>query len=114
MTVRDKNELEGRGAKIISLSEAIILQAIEDLWSKEERDGCFNFFRGEEFSICAMMAGMNFQDQVRVLNMVWNIPIQNSETEVRTSDRLEEKIQVQAIRDSTLKVQHLQRGHNKK
>ncbi len=91
ITVKDKHEAEGRCARIRRLSEAIILQAIEDLWIKEERERCFNFFTGEEFSICARTAGMNFHDQLRVLNLVWNIPIQNSEIEVGTTDTLEKK-----------------------
>ncbi len=52
------------------LAEGIMLQSIEDLWSDEEREDCISFFKGEEFSLCAGMAGMNLYDQVRLLNMV--------------------------------------------
>ena len=89
ITVKDKPMREDRGVKTRRLSEAIILQAIEDLWIKEERERCVTFFTGEEFNICAGMAGINFYDKVKVLNLAWNIFRQNSETEVRISDTLE-------------------------
>ena len=53
-----------------SLMEGIILQSIEDLWMGGEIDACIQFFRGEGFSTCANLAGMNLHDQVKVLNLV--------------------------------------------
>ena len=52
-----------------SLMEGIILQCIADLWMGGEIDACIQFFRGEGFSICANLAGMNLHDQVKVLNL---------------------------------------------
>jgi hypothetical protein len=56
-----------------TLAEAIILQSIEDLWCENERSKCISFFTGEGFHICAKMAGMDFDEQVKVLNLVKNI-----------------------------------------
>lgn|GEM_PF-1315168 len=83
ITIKDTHKREKCGAGIKSLSEAIILQAIEDLWIKKEKESCINFFTGEEFNICAGMAGMNFHDKVKVLDLCRNIFRQNSETKVR-------------------------------
>ncbi len=91
ITVKDKHEREEHGAKIRRLADAIILQAIEDLWVGKEREKCINFFTGEEFNICAGMAGMNFHDKVKVLNLVWNIFRQNAETERRIPDTFKKK-----------------------
>ena len=88
---KDKHKREDSGAIIKSLSEAIILQAIEDSWIEEERERCITFFTGEEFNICAGMAGMNYHDKLKVLNLFLDILRQNSETEVRISDTLKKK-----------------------
>ncbi len=56
-----------------SLAEAIILQSIEDLWIENEKSRCIDFFTGEGFHTCAKMAGMDFDEQVKVLNLVKNI-----------------------------------------
>jgi len=96
LIVKDKHKRAECGARIRRLSEAIILQAIEDLWIKKERGRCIKFFTGEEFKICAGIAGMNLHDKVKVLNLCWNILRQNSDREVRRSDTL----QAQAIPDA--------------
>lgn len=55
------------------LAEGIILQAIEDLWSENQRGECIAFFTGKEFSVCAELAGMNLPDQLKVLNLVKSV-----------------------------------------
>lgn len=55
------------------LAEGIIIQSIEDLWNENLRDECIAFFKGKEFSICAEVAGMNVDDQVKVLNFVKDV-----------------------------------------
>ena len=52
------------------LAEGIIMQSIEDLWNENLRDECVAFFKGKEFRICAELAGMGLDDQVKVLNLV--------------------------------------------
>lgn len=52
------------------LAEGIILQSIEDLWSDNHRDECIAFFAGNEFNLCAEIAGMNLSEQFKVLNLV--------------------------------------------
>lgn len=52
------------------LAEAVILQSMEDLWDKKERDDAIRFFNSEGFSTFAGIAGMNFFEQLRVYNMV--------------------------------------------
>ncbi|MGD0283888.1 MAG: hypothetical protein ABSB95_16190 [Dissulfurispiraceae bacterium] len=101
ITVKVKREREEHGGKIRKLADAIMLQAIEDLWIPKEREKCINFFTGEEFNICAGMSGMNFHDKVKVLNLVGNIFRQNAETEVRIPDTLEKK-KSQSMPDAAL------------
>ncbi len=55
------------------LAEGIILQSIEDLWNESYRGECIAFFTGREFGICAEMAGMDLQDQLKVLNLVKSV-----------------------------------------
>lgn len=53
-----------------SLAEAIIMQSITDLWKEDERENCLKFFKGEDFSICAEMAGMGLSDQIELMTLV--------------------------------------------
>jgi len=61
---------QSAGKCLRALSEAVILQAIEDLWNIKCREECTTFFNGEGFIICAEMAGISSLDQTRILNMV--------------------------------------------
>ncbi len=53
-----------------SLAEAIILQSIEDLWSKTQQNESVKFFTGEGFRHCADMAGMGVVDRLRLIRML--------------------------------------------
>ena len=53
-----------------SLAESLILQSMEDLSDTEHRAGSLEFFSGEGFRICAQMANMKSEDQVKLLEMV--------------------------------------------
>ena len=53
-----------------SLAEAIIMQSITDLWTEDERENCLKFFKGEDFSVCAEMAGMKLPDQIKLMTLV--------------------------------------------
>jgi len=55
--------------KVAHLAEAIILQSIDDLWDEEKRQGCIDFFTGEDFRTCAAIAGINTSDQIKILKM---------------------------------------------
>ena len=101
---KDKHKREERGATIRSLSEAIILQAIEHSWIEEERERCITFFTGEEFNICAGMAGMNYHDKLKVLNLFLDILRQNSATKVKISDTLGNKIRKEAVNDYSVNI----------
>ncbi len=52
------------------LAEGIIVQSMEDLWNENHREDCVAFFRGEDFRLCAELAGMSLDDQVKLLDMV--------------------------------------------
>jgi hypothetical protein len=56
-----------------SLAESIILQSMEDLSDASHRAESLAFFCGEGFRICAQMAGMNAEAQVKILELVRNI-----------------------------------------
>ncbi len=61
-----KKDLSG----IRSLAEAVILQAMEDLWSKTHRQKSIEFFQGEGFKRYADLAGMAVADRAKLLKMV--------------------------------------------
>lgn len=63
------------------LSEAIILQALEDLWVNKHRESSIDFFTGRDFHVCADTAGLNFHDKIKLLDIVCSILKQNSEIE---------------------------------
>jgi|GEM_PF-6349752 len=56
-----------------ALAEGIILQSLEDLWDKQLRANSIDFFKGEEFHICADLAGMDFDGRLKLLTMVRNV-----------------------------------------
>ncbi len=53
-----------------TLAEAVILQSIEDLWSKTKRKRSIEFFTGEGFGLCADLAGMKVVDRLRLFRML--------------------------------------------
>lgn len=56
--------------RVRGLAEAIILQAIEDLWNPVYRKESLLFFRGEGFYECAKSAGITLKDQLRILQLL--------------------------------------------
>ena len=52
------------------LAESIILQSLEDLWSKNYRKDSENFFTGDTFCLCADIAELNDLDQIKMRHMV--------------------------------------------
>jgi adenine deaminase len=52
------------------LAESIILQSLEDLWSRNHRKDSENFFTGDTFCLCADIAEMNDLDQIKMRHMV--------------------------------------------
>jgi len=67
--ISDANIRKEKYRGVESLMEGIILQCIADLWIGGEIDACIHFFRGEGFAICAKIAGINSNDQVKMLNL---------------------------------------------
>jgi hypothetical protein len=56
--------------RLAALAEAIILQSLEDLWSKTQKNRCLAFFTGEGFHVCAEIAGMKVMDRIRFLGLL--------------------------------------------
>ena len=52
------------------IAEAIILQAIEDLWSAVHRKESIEFFTGEGFAICSSMAGMGLYEKLKLIQTI--------------------------------------------
>jgi hypothetical protein len=52
------------------LAEAVILQAIEDLWDQDDRAESIKFFAGEDFRTCASIAGIDIVEQIKILKML--------------------------------------------
>ncbi len=57
-------------SSVRTLAEAIIMQAIDDLWNPVYSQGSLDFFRGEEFYICADIAGISNLNRLRLLNFL--------------------------------------------
>ncbi len=57
-------------SEIKNLAEAVILQAMEDLWSKTHRQKSLEFFKGDGFKRYADLAGMPANDRTKLLKMV--------------------------------------------
>ena len=52
------------------IAEAIILQAIEDLWNAVHRKKSIEFFTGEGFAICAGIAGMGLYEKLKLIQAI--------------------------------------------
>jgi len=52
------------------IAEAIILQAIEDLWNAVHRKESIEFFTGEGFAICARIAGMGLKEKLKLIQAI--------------------------------------------
>lgn len=73
-------------AGIVSLAEAVILQAVSDLWDENKKEESIEFFKGEGFLKYADLSGMSMSDRRRLLSML-NEPLKRegaqSEDKVR-------------------------------
>ncbi len=56
--------------RLAALAEAVILQTLEDLWSKTHKEKSLAFFTTEGFHICADIAGMKIADRLRLLRLL--------------------------------------------
>jgi hypothetical protein len=56
--------------RLAALAEAVILQTLEDLWSKAHKKRSLAFFTTEGFHICADIAGMKIADRLRLLRLL--------------------------------------------
>ena len=63
------NELHAR-KQAGKIAEAIILQAIEDLWNTVRRKESIEFFAGEGFAICARIAGMGLYEKLKLIQAI--------------------------------------------
>ncbi len=56
--------------RLKALAEAVILQAMEDLWSSTHRRESLEFFEGEGFNQCAELAGMTVVERLKLIRML--------------------------------------------
>ena len=56
--------------RLAALAEAVILQTLEDLWSKAHKKKSLAFFTTEDFHLCADIAGMKIADRLRLLRLL--------------------------------------------
>ena len=59
-----------RAFRLKTLAEAVILQAMEDLWSDAHREKSIEFFEGDGFKYFASMAGMGAVERLRLGKML--------------------------------------------
>ena len=76
--------------KVQHLAEAVILQAMEDLWDEEHREDCIGFFTGEDFRACAALAGVDTAEQIKILNLMEKV-MESIKTPARTVKRASRK-----------------------
>lgn len=50
-----------------SLAEAVILQSMEDFWSRSFREQSMMFFKGEGFKVWVNIAGLDTAMQIKIL-----------------------------------------------
>lgn len=67
--VREKWTSAGR-KRIRDLAEAVIFQAMEDLWVSTEKQKSLDFFNSEDFRLYADAAGMSVPRQLKILRMI--------------------------------------------
>ncbi|TAN39615.1 MAG: hypothetical protein EPN25_10780 [Nitrospirae bacterium] len=70
------------------LADAIIMQAIEDLWSEEFKRQSIDFFTGEGFLLCSTANGMVPYDKVRLLHLIREA-VKNLRTDAPSMSRSE-------------------------
>lgn len=58
---------------VSSLADAIILQSLEDLSDFRHRAESMEFFSGEGFRVCARLAGMDGEDEMKTLGLASRI-----------------------------------------
>lgn len=59
-----------RPFRLKALAEAVILQAMEDLWSDTHREKSIEFFTGGGFKCFADMAGMGAVERLRLIKIL--------------------------------------------
>jgi hypothetical protein len=59
-----------RAFRLKTLAEAVILQAMEDLWSDTHREKSIEFFEGNGFTHFASLAGMGAVERLRLGKML--------------------------------------------
>lgn len=57
-------------AKLETLAEAVLLQALADLWDRRHREESIAFLAGSDFKACASLAGMAEEQQAKLLSIV--------------------------------------------
>jgi hypothetical protein len=69
--LRTRNAPKKRDAvRLKALAEAVILQAVEDLWSSAHSKESVEFFQGEGFRYCADLAGMRIVERLKLIRML--------------------------------------------
>lgn len=65
--------LEGETAYARKLTDAVILQAMEDLWNRRHKKESIEFFSGESLMWWTKMSGMSPVERLRLLGMIRRI-----------------------------------------
>jgi hypothetical protein len=61
---------KGDAVRLKALAEAVILQAVEDLWSSAHSKESVEFFEGDGFRHCADLAGMRVVERLKLIRML--------------------------------------------
>ena len=69
------------------LAETVILQSVEDLWDKKQREACSSFFCGQGFSFWADAAKIKISDRRKILSMILN-SITRGKMKIKAADKI--------------------------
>ncbi len=56
--------------QVKKIAEAIILQAIEDLWRPAHKKESVDFFTGEGFEICANLVDFGLYEKLKLIQLI--------------------------------------------
>lgn len=67
-----------------SLTESILLEALNDLYEGNHRNESIRFFSSPDFYVAAELAGMGLDEQMKILDIVRKIVIHTKKREEKT------------------------------
>jgi hypothetical protein len=68
--IRQNSRQNSQVLQAKKIAEAIILQAIEDLWSPIHKQESIEFFTGEGYALCAQILDMGLIEKLKIIQII--------------------------------------------